>query len=317
MINIFYLSLALAALFYLMSKAAEILVKNLSHIARYYNLNDFILGFIILGFFTSSPELFIGIDSTLKNIGQVSVGNLLGGSIILLSLIIGIVAVVNRGVSIKKAFHLKDMLLLTLYISFPAVLVLDGDISRADGLILIAFYLFIISWLWKTESHVKVFLEDHHHLSVKKDWLLAISGLAGVIICAYFIVDVSVKLVEIIKLPYILLGILIFAIGTNMPEITIAIKAKHFKQQGLSLGNILGSAFANTLILGIISLVKPIPIHQVIPILITVLFLYWLLVIFTHSAETGRRISFKEGLLHIGIYLLFVVMQITLNYWFF
>jgi len=317
MLNIFYLGLTLLSLFYIMGKAAEVLVKNLSHIAKYYNLNNFVLGFVILGFFTSSPELFIGIDSTLKNIAQVSVGNLLGGSIILLSLTVGIIAILNRGVSIKKAFRLKDMLLLTLYISFPAILILDGNISRVDGLILIAFYFLIISWLWKTESHVKVFLENQRKKSLKKDWLLAILALIGVMICAYFVVDVSVKIVQLIKLPYILLGILVFSLGTNMPEITIAIKAKHFKEQGLSLGNILGSAFANTFILGIISIVKPIPIIRIAPILITVLFLYWLLVVFTHSAETDRKISFKEGLLHISIYLLFIIMQISLNYWFF
>ncbi|RJR30861.1 sodium:calcium antiporter [Candidatus Parcubacteria bacterium] len=313
MFALIYIILALAALFFLIGKSATLLVKNLSHIAKYYNLNDFILGFVILGFFTSTPELFIGIDSSLKGVPQLSVGNLLGGAIILLSLIIGIVAVINKGVSIKKSFHLKDMLLITLYICFPALLILDARISRLDGFMLVAFYFLIIYWLWKTESNVKVYMENSR-INLKKDLAFSIIGLGGVMICAYFIVDISNKLAAILKMPYILLGILILAFGTNLPELTIAIKSKHFRHEGLSLGNILGSAFANTFILGIISLIKPIELPRVIPALITILFLYWLLVLFTHSAETGRRISFKEGLMHLGVYAVFILLQLAINF---
>ena len=69
----------------------------------------------------------------------------------------------------------------------------------------------------------------------------------------------SVAIANKLKIPTIIVGLTIVALGTSTPEFVVSIKAALNNSAGISLGNVIGSNTANILlILGITALISPI-----------------------------------------------------------
>lgn len=74
--------------------SANWVVQATSFFAKRFQIKSFIVGFLLLGAATNTPEIFVAIQSVRTNIPQMSVGNLLGGSILLLSFFMGASAMI-------------------------------------------------------------------------------------------------------------------------------------------------------------------------------------------------------------------------------
>ena len=85
--NVIILLAALAAL----SKASDLTITHSINVASVTGLGKTTVGFILVAFSTSLPELFVAIFSVLnpENVG-VSIGNVLGSNIVNVCLILGI-----------------------------------------------------------------------------------------------------------------------------------------------------------------------------------------------------------------------------------
>ena len=76
---------------------------------------------------------------------------------------------------------------------------------------------------------------------------------------AEFLVRGSVALAGKLRIPPIIVGLTIVALGTSTPEFVVSVKAALSGSAGISIGNIVGSNIANVfLILGIASIIYPI-----------------------------------------------------------
>ena len=76
---------------------------------------------------------------------------------------------------------------------------------------------------------------------------------------AEFLVRGSVALAGKLRIPPIIVGLTIVALGTSTPEFVVSVKAALSGSAGISVGNIVGSNIANVfLILGIASIIYPI-----------------------------------------------------------
>jgi len=66
-----------------------------------------------------------------------------------------------------------------------------------------------------------------------------------------------------IGIPEFVIGLTLVAFGTSLPELTVNIQASFQKASEITLGNVIGSNIANTLlILGIAGMIKPLSIHR-------------------------------------------------------
>lgn len=105
------------------------------------------------------------------------------------------------------------------------------------------------------------------------------------------------------------MGLLVFSIGTNLPEISIALTSWRKKTSELSLSHLLSSAFTNVLVLGILSFMQPIVFEVNATYWIMSIFLAVTLILFTYFYHSDRDMDRVEGAVLIGVYGLFLVVN--------
>ncbi len=300
--------IAILALFYLLGKSADLIVVSVRKIGEKLGIKIFFLG-LILGFFTSLPECAVGINALIKDTGDISFGNLIGGIFVLFGLVLGLSLIMNRG--IKTDGKLSSVLPIVIYSFSPMVLGLDGFISSIDGAILMFLYFLVIYHAFITGKHTE---KNTTPTIGKKDILKMVASLTGGVIFVIIISDIIIRLTFILiaelAIPTLLVGVVFFAIGTNLPEIIVTVRSWKRRVKDLSMSNIIGSALANILIIGSFAFLKPIAITVNGFYIITMIFMVLMLGSFAYFYESGREITAKEGTVLIGTYILFVATEL-------
>lgn len=303
--------LTLIALFFLLGKSADFLIDGIRVLGARLKIKTIYLGFV-LGFLTTLPELFIGIHAISKDAGEIAFGNLIGGVIVLLGFVMGLNVILQNNIKIIDGLKKSFLVLMGLYLILPLIFILDGSINFLEGIALIIFYVALISfWLQKRTRgrHEKI----DENANYKRAVIFAIFGIVGIIIFSRFIISVALLLLEGLNISKLMMGIIVFSIGTNLPEIIVVFESWRKKVKNIALGNLLGSATTNIFIIGTLSLVKPFStiispgffVFSAIFILIIALFIYF--------ARTKQTLHQWEGAFLVGTYLLFLIFEFLLT----
>ena len=100
-------------------------------------------------------------------------------------------------------------------------------------------------------------------MSIFLNIVLLIIGFAGLIKGADFFVDGSSALARIFKVPGVIIGLTIVAMGTSAPELAVSTSAAIQGANEIALSNVVGSNIFNLLaVLGVCALICPIPIDK-------------------------------------------------------
>lgn len=93
--------------------------------------------------------------------------------------------------------------------------------------------------------------------------LFLVIGMALLIKGADFFVSGASAVAKRFKIPAMFIGLTIVALGTSLPELSISLAGAIKNSVDMSVGNIVGSNMANMLlILGIVALIRPVPITK-------------------------------------------------------
>lgn len=298
--------LTLTFLFYILGRSADIIISNLRRLGAGLGLNLFFLG-IVLGLFTSSPELAVGVNAIVNDVPNIAIGNLFGGLFVLFGLILGSSLILNR--SVRTASNALLWPLAVLYLVFPLLLGLDGSLSSRDGMLLITAYIALLFYASRIYKH-------HRRRVLYRDQISAIfwviTGLVLIIVVSNIIVRTTLALLANLGLSPFVIGLLAFSIGTNLPEIIVMLRSWRRHARALSVSSLLGSALANISILGFLAVMRPLPITIDASFIIMVSFLLVLVLLLFSFASTERRLTRVEGAALLGIYVLFVATQLWL-----
>ena len=91
-------------------------------------------------------------------------------------------------------------------------------------------------------------------------YVLLIIGFILLIKGADLFVDGASSIARILKIPSIIIGLTIVAMGTSAPEAAVSLTASLSQSNDISLGNIIGSNIFNLLaVIGVCAIIKPIP----------------------------------------------------------
>jgi len=305
------LSIALIALFMLLCKSADLVVLNIKKIGESLGIKIVFLG-IVLGMITSLPEAAIGFNALTKDVPSIAVGHLMGGVIVLLGLILGISIVLNRKIKTEKKSW--PFLVTLIYLFLPLVLGLKGELNFYDGIILIMSYLIIFYFLYqknKKEQLPQIKLSRRN--DSKKRFTYIIMGIIGIIIFSELIIKTTIFFLDKYSISAFIIGLLFYSIGTNLPELTIAIRSFKKKVGNLSFNNLIGASITHVLILGILSFAKTIKIEvDASYIFLTVFSFFFFLIIYIFY-RSDRFLSRLEGLTIILLYTIFVLVQVFLQ----
>jgi cation:H+ antiporter len=299
--------LALFTLFYLLGKSADLAIANLQEIGKKQGIGIFFLG-LIMGFFTSFPEMAIGINALINDIPNISLGNLFGGTMVLFGLILGANIFLQRKIKAEQTVWQFGLVLIFLFI--PVLLGIDGQLGIIKGLIIIIAYFAIIFTIYHYQKNAI----DMPHIStgkgIGKNIFLFLIGVILVLLIANFTINLTVEILSELSLSKFFVGLIVFAIGTSFPEIIIALRAWKNKVSELSLSNLLGSGMANMLLLGVFSVMRPfyVVINNSYYILVIAMAILLSLVFIFY--KTDKALKRNEGIVLVLFYVLFVVSQI-------
>jgi len=309
--SIFFDSLLLLFLFAVLGVAADFVVKNIKYVASVLKIKLFAFG-ILLGLITTLPELSVGINVTIKGVAALSVGNLLSGIIVIFGLILGASLLLNR--QIFTDGKLSVLIPEVAVIFSPILFGLDGSYGLLDGLAMTGLYFGLIFYLYRANHTFGLSLSHSEMINknkIAKAILLSIIGIVFILLASHWIVKITLDLLNYINISKFVIGALVFAVGTNLPEITIAIASWRKKTSELSLSHLLSSAFTNVLVLGILAVIRPIVFGIDSAFWILAIFLSLTMFSFLIFYYSDRKMDRREGLILLSIYILFLIV----NFW--
>jgi cation:H+ antiporter len=309
--NVVILVAALVAL----AKASDVTINNSLRVADATGLGKTTVGFILVAFSTSLPELFVSIFSAIRpqTIG-VAIGNVLGSNIVNICLILGIcfLLVVIKCPGYECVFPAMakgetGSLYFGLFIAsvIPLTLLYLGYASRFIGIILLVIFVLYLYQLSKRRNIKEEGLLEGEREKFRKYVFLTFLGAAGVVASSYFIVDSASYVAVSMGVPPVVIGSTIIAFGTSVPELATSVSAVQKGHLGMALGNIIGSCFINiTCILGVTLVSSSLNVdisafsRLAIFSLITNLFLWYFL--------SGDKLTWREGAVLLFIYSVFL-----------
>jgi cation:H+ antiporter len=236
-----FLIIGLALLF----KSGAWLVDGSASLARSLNLSSVVIGAVVLGFGTSAPELVVSTLAAWRGNTALGVGNIVGSNVANLSLILGCAGLITAVTLPSSVIRRQAPLSIASVVVF-ALFVMDGRLTRTDGVILSALLVATIIYLVRSPSDsVEESVEGE--LSVRRSLLVATTGLVGVLAGAQFAVTGATTLAEQWGLSGGFIGFSLVAVGTSLPELVTVIVAARKEETGLIIGNLFGSNVFNSL----------------------------------------------------------------------
>jgi cation:H+ antiporter len=297
--------------------ASEVTINNSVKVSNITGFGKTTVGFILVGFATSLPELSVVIFGASSEKIGVSIGNILGSNITNIALVLGVCFLIvavkcPRFQCMYPAMAKEEIgnLYFGLFIAsiIPLALLYIGQASQYIGVILLSifvFYMFQLSRVKRVKEQGSLGGERRRlrHYSV-----LTLVGAAVVVASAFFIVDSASFIAASAGVPPVIIGATIVAFGTSIPELATSISSARKGHFNLALGNIVGSCFINiTFILGVALIVSPLTVHiaafsnLAIFSLIANLFLWYFL--------SDERMSWREGTILLVLYGVFLVVS--------
>lgn len=129
---------------------------------------------------------------------------------------------------------------------------------------------------------------------------------------ADLLVEGASNIAKKFHIPEIIIGLTIISIGTSMPELFVSITSAINGHSDMAVGNIVGSNLANLfLILGLSSIIKPIQFKKETR-LIEIPICLFTTVVFVILSNIGADISRIEGIILIGLFVLFIIYTIVM-----
>jgi len=277
---------------------------------------------VAVAMFTTLPELLVAVTSSIRGIGEVSLGNVLGSNIFNISFIVGIAALASGSVGVVGGFIRWEMSAALVAGLMPLVLMLDGSLSRVDGVMLLLAYLLYVRDNLALNKHTKLIkqgkyqhtflrtIRTRHEGRIDRMLVKMALMLLLMLFSANQVVVGAVALAGVLGLSIVFVSLVVVAVGTSLPELVLAIEAIRQKQAALVFGDLLGSVVTNsTWIIGITALIRPVMVvpvwrYSVFSLGFVVTFvLFWLFV------STKKRLDRWEGVVLIGVYLMLVGLE--------
>jgi cation:H+ antiporter len=294
-----------------LAASAKYVVEKAIRLAKYFGISEFAVGFIFIAVMTSLPELSVAVLSSVTGQNNLSLGDVLGSNVTNIALVLGLCGFIGLNYRPRKN-EINNMLILIAVSLVPLILIADGQLTHADGLILllifVAFLFFILSEKFSINK-----IEGITKIEAAKDFLVFVISIGMVIVSAGFAVESAIGIATKLGIFQSFIGATIVALSTSVPELAVDITAVRKGRGRLALGDILGSNVTNlTLILGINTLLNPfLPNMKMAgPLILFVLATAGVLSYVLWKHNTIRK---NGGLLLLGMYILYILAMVGIQ----
>ncbi len=317
MVGIFLLAIAFILV---MMLATGVMVSVVEEWVNSQKKKKIFLTTILLALIAAAPEIAIAIAASLEGKPLMALGNAVGANLANLGLVVGgLVAIV--GVVPVVGEYAKGSLWITFTLSLlPFMLMSDGSLSRFDGVVLIFGYLLYLNYVIKSNRIELKQAKIHRSSSLNKSGEMISLGVASalmfviggttLLICSTFLIKLVSNISLNIGVSNFWIGLVFLAIATTIPELIVGWWNHKKRESLLTMEKLLGSIITNsTLVVGLLALINPVIVPDSLSKGVAGLFLVFILGLFWLFTKSKRKIERWEGVVLMGVYLMFLGLQ--------
>ncbi len=200
-----------------------------SDIARKFGLSPLIIGFTIVAFGTSLPELIVSINANLKDSAGIAIGNVLGSNIANILLVCGSAAIVAT-MSVKPRDIMNDTIMMGVTTMGMVLLFLYGYIDQWAGVAMVGVLGLYVLYQYKSaskndEKDIVEEIENPEFANPKLAYIFLILGLLLIAGGAEFLVRGAQMSATILGVPEAVIALSLIALGTSLPELATCVAA--------------------------------------------------------------------------------------------
>lgn len=249
--------------------SADRFVEGAAATAKHLGMPTLLIGMVIIGFGTSAPELAVSAMAAADGNPGLALGNGYGSNITNIALIVGLTAVIAP-IAVHSQVIRKEIPLLLVLTLIAGAQLLDSELSRLDGWVLLGVFAAVMGWsiYQGLRSKDDALAADadaqlgESLMPMKTAILWLIVGLALLVVSSRMLVWGSVTIAQSLGVSDLVIGLTIVAIGTSLPELASALAAVRKNEHDLILGNILGSGLFNMLaVVGLAAVIQPLSVE--------------------------------------------------------
>lgn len=247
---------------------ADRLVFSAAILCRALGIPPLIIGMTVVGIGTSLPELIISFYAAMHGQMNIAVGTAMGSNITNILLILGAAALLHP-LTVQSNLVRRELPLMLLVTLLCGITLFDNNLSRNDGLVLIAiaiaYLLFIIKIARKAEQNNNDLLTREQLAELPRDdtgntvaflWLAV--ALIILPMSTRMVIDNATVLADVYGISEMVIGLTIISVGTSLPELATVIAGALKGEDDIAIGNLIGSNIYNiAIVLGIPALIHP------------------------------------------------------------
>lgn len=289
----------------LLTWGADRFVHGAASAARNLGIAPLLIGLTVVAFATSAPEILVSIVAATQKEPGLAIGNALGSNIVNIGLVLGITAMI-RPIKLESATLRREMPALLAVSLLTVSLFLDSYLSRIDGAVMLTGLVIVMVWLVRLgiRSAVNDPIKRDFEAEIPTDVSMTMAlvwlgiGLGTLLVGADLLVDGAIGIAKQLGISEVVIGILVVALGTSLPELAVSLASALKGEYGLAIGNIVGSNIFNLLaVIGIAATIEPAALAPTVLSLHVFVMAAFTLVLFamTYDYDGKAELSRMEG----------------------
>jgi cation:H+ antiporter len=292
---------------------AGLIVSSVDKFSRKLKMSSFAVSFFVLGMLTSIPEFAVGLTSLSEHNPNIFVGNLIGGVATIFMLIIPLLAIFGNGIKLNHQLTSENMILAFVTMLTPAFMVMDKRVTNLEGVIMIVMYAGLFYFIESKKgvmdgNETNVLRARYYSI---ESLLRVLLGIAIVFVSSNAIVNKTLFFAKEFNISPFYLSLIVLAVGTNLPELSIAVRSVISGRKDVAFGDYMGSAAANTFLFGLFTLLNSGEVVTGSNFVLTFALIAFGLVLFFYFSRSKNDISREEGFILLCLYIIFVIVELV------
>ncbi len=244
---------------------ADRFVIGAGAMARNMGVPTLLIGLTVVGIATSAPEILVSIVAAMADKSDLAIGNAVGSNIANIALVLGATAL-YRPILVTSRTLQQEMPALLAVTLLAVALCLDLKLSRIDGLVMLTALVVVMYWIvrlgYRTNTNDPI--EAEYEAEIPKNMAMKVAlgwfavGLLVLLLGAELLVRGATSIAYSLGISELIIGVTLVAIGTSLPELAVSLISAMKGEQGLAIGNIIGSNMFNLLaVIGAAIIIRP------------------------------------------------------------
>jgi len=220
-------------------------MRHIEALIRGSRIPPFVVGITLVAVGTDLPEIANSVVSSAAGHGDLNVGDSIGSAATQITLVLGLLPFFAGMIAVRRRPVVLTGIATCACIGLGAVLVADGELSRANAGLLLGAWIVSSLLLWRGQSPPEVGPSASPGARRGFHAMAALSFLAIVGAGATLAVHGVVQIATAFAVPEYLISFFGLSLGTSLPELIVDVTALRRGQRDVAIGDVFGSSLVD------------------------------------------------------------------------